>query len=130
MSTHISDVIPDDYCWPDFTVKTGDHVQIEMRGLWSAVVETVVPHVSERTASLTVRFTGEIVPEWASVGIASPYLPHFSTWDGLGPKDIVGVRRGHRIPESDKEAMRLKEAVWMAKVAAHKEQKSAEKTGI
>jgi hypothetical protein len=123
MSQNTESKLPADYCWPHFTVKEGDYVQIEERGLWSAVVEKVVPHVQWCTASITVRFNGLIVPEWASVGIASPYLPHFSSWDGLGPKDIVAVLRAPSISDAD----RLKEAEWMAKVAAYKEQKMAEK---
>ena len=120
--TEFDDVIPADYCFPYFTVQKGDHVQIENNGLWSAVVEEVVPHVQWCTASITVRFNGLIVPEWASIGIASPYLPHFSSWDGLGPKDIVALKRGLSISDADK----LKELEWMEKVAAYKEQTMAE----
>jgi len=116
------DVIPDDYCFPYFTVKPGDHVHVENRGLWSAVVEEVVPHVQLCTASITVRFNGLLVPEWASVGIASPYLPHFSSWEGLGPNDIVALKRSPSISDSDK----LREREWMEKVAAYKAQTMAE----
>ena len=110
--------LPKDYCFPYPTVQEGDYVLInwpgpEHPGLWSAKVMEVYPHVQWSTASITLCFTGVVVPESASKGIASMFLPNVSTWEGFGPMDIHAIWRGR--PSQNAE----KEAAWLKTVASY-----------